>query len=125
SAELVTADGRTLAIGYEQVHADGIVKLTLPETLGPQEATLVFDYSAEYPQGLDGPYKVTDNGEQYIFTQFEAIAARKAFPSFDEPAFKTPFTMSFTIPEQDSIVANTPETKTVAAGKGMKKVDFM
>lgn len=125
SAELVTADGRRLAVKYQQVHDDGVVKLTLPETVSPQVAILRFDYSAEYPQGLDGPYKVTDNGEQYIFTQFEAVAARKAFPSFDEPAFKTPFTLSFTIPAQDNIVANTPETKSEPAGAGWKKVDFM
>lgn len=124
STQLVLADGSNLTAGYEQVNDDGVVKITLPQTVEPQEATLVFDYSTDYYRGLEGAYKVQEDGENYIFTQFEAIAARRAFPSFDEPAFKTPYTVSFTVPTADKVVTNTLETSKTDAGNGMVTWQF-
>src|SRR5690606_30270583 len=124
SAQLVLAAGSSLTAGYEQMNDDGVVKISLPQTVEPQVATLVFDYSADYYRGLEGAYKVQEDGENYIFTQFEAIAARRAFPSFDEPAFKTPFTVSFTVPAADKVVANTLETSKTDAGNGMVTWQF-
>lgn len=124
STQLVLADGSALTAGYEQVNDDGVVKISLPETVEPQEATLVFDYSTDYYRGLEGAYKVQEDGENYIFTQFEAIAARRAFPSFDEPAFKTPYTVSFTVPAADKVVTNTLETGKTDAGNGMVTWQF-
>ncbi|HET7587497.1 MAG TPA: M1 family metallopeptidase [Gammaproteobacteria bacterium] len=123
-AKLVLADGQSLDINYKQVNDDGVVKLSLPKTVSPQKVSLVFDFKNEYSPGLLGAYKVKENGDNYIFTQFEAIAARRAFPSFDEPGVKTPFTYSFTVPKSDKVVANTPVTNKTNAGNGMVKWEF-
>lgn len=117
--KLVLADGSSLDIKYEQVNEDGVVKLSLPQEVQPQEARIVLDFDTDYFSGLHGAYKVSEDGENYVFTQFEAIAARRAFPCFDEPAFKTPYTYSFTVPEGDKVVANTPVASKDKTDNGM------
>ncbi|MFL6245989.1 MAG: M1 family metallopeptidase, partial [Thermoanaerobaculia bacterium] len=65
----------------------------------------------------------TKDGAPYLFTQFEAIDARKAFPCWDEPGFKIPYQVTLTIPEQFDAVMNTPvvsETKK----EGQKTIRF-
>lgn len=125
NVKLALANGKTLDIRYKQVNDDGVARLSLPRTVQPQKARIVLDFKNPYSPGLLGAYKVKDNGDNYIFTQFEAIAARRAFPSFDEPAFKTPYTYSFTVPNGDKVVANTPVESKTDAGSGMTKWQFM
>ncbi len=123
-ARIELADGRSLHATYEQVNDTGLAKVTLPETVAPQDATLTFDYSADYFSGLDGAYRVETGGEWYVFTQFEPVHARRVFPSFDEPAFKTPFNITFEIPASDRIVANTPIVEKKSIGDGMQQYTF-
>ncbi len=63
-------------------------------------------------------------GKAYAMTQMEPISARYAFPGFDEPAFKTPFNLSLTVPSHDQALANTIAISTKPAGKGWKTVTF-
>jgi alanyl aminopeptidase len=44
-----------------------------------------------------GPYRKQSEGEWYAFTTFTPIDARRAFPCFDEPRFKTPWQFSIRI----------------------------
>lgn len=59
----------------------------------------------EVPMSL---YRARDGDDWYAFTQFEALAAREAFPCFDEPRFKTPFTIDITVPKDSIAVSNAP-----------------
>ena len=59
----------------------------------------------------DGMYLSRFEENNYIFTQFEDMHARKAFPSFDEPAFKIAYQMTITSPEKQVVVSNTPVAK--------------
>ena len=110
---------------YQQVNDDGLASITLKSALAG-DVTVALAFSAKYSDTLDGIYKVESEGKPYVFTQFEAISARQAFPCFDEPGFKTPFTLSFTIPKGDVVVANTNESKRTDSkdGKGGVRVDF-
>ncbi|HEU4365279.1 MAG TPA: M1 family aminopeptidase, partial [Candidatus Krumholzibacteria bacterium] len=47
----------------------------------------------------------------YLFTQMEAMDARKAFPCWDEPIFKIPFQMTLTVPLQQEAISNAPVEK--------------
>ena len=47
------------------------------------------------------------NQDRYLFTQFEPIGVRAAFPCFDEPAYKVPWQITLHIPPKDVAVANT------------------
>jgi alanyl aminopeptidase len=78
--------------------------------------TIQIAYSAELdPVNTTGAFKQTVAGKTYVFTQLEALYARRVFPSFDEPNLKVPFTLV--------AVANTPVKKETADGN-MKIVEF-
>lgn len=77
---------------------------TLPEA-ARSEGILDIAFDAKFGTDLSGAYKSEDAGKKLIFTQFEATSARKAFPCFDEPAFKTPFDVEIRIPSAQTLVA--------------------
>jgi alanyl aminopeptidase len=63
------------------------------------------------------------NDDRYLFTQFEPIDARAAFPCFDEPAYKVPWQLTLHIPASQLAVSNTPvETETPEGA--LKRVVF-
>ena len=102
----------------------GVVRIDFGRTIKPQELTLAFDYSAPFNQQLQGLYKVTHQGAPYAMTQMEPISARFAFPGFDEPGFKTPYTISLTVPDNEKAVANTRQVSEKKAGDGFKTLAF-
>lgn len=109
---------------YMQVDKSGIARLIFVDEVPVGKATLVFDYEAAFGKSLSGLYKVVDRGDAYAFTQFESISAREAFPSFDEPGFKTPFQVGVSAPSADKVVSNTP-VQSVSRGKdGMNTTLF-
>ena len=117
-------DGKTIPAHYDQVDRSGVARLIFVDPVPAGPATLIFDYEAPYGQSLEGLYKVVNRGVAYAFTQFEAVSARRAFPSFDEPGFKTPFEVTVTAPQGDSVIANTPEKSVSMVRGGMKRIAF-
>ena len=86
--------------------------------------TLEFTYTAEIdPVNTTGVFKQTVNNQTYLFTQLEAVYARRVFPSVDEPNIKVPFTVSLRVPKAHVAVANTPIVKETPDG-AMKIVEF-
>ncbi len=73
-------------------------------------ATLSIAWDAPFGKMLSGLYRATDAGDTYAFTQFEAADARRAFPCFDEPGYKTPFDVALTVPDGMLALSNGPET---------------
>ncbi len=71
-------------------------------------ATLKLEYEAKFGS-LSGIYAVNEGGRAYAFSQMEPDDARRAFPCFDEPAFKTPFELVLHVPAGMTAVANTKE----------------
>ena len=57
-----------------------------------------------------GLFKQQESGEWYVVSQLESMWARRAFPCFDEPAWKTPWQVSVDAPAVNVVVSNTPET---------------
>ncbi len=117
-------NGETLTVDYEQLNEFGVSKLSLPREIAPQTVTLNFSYTAPFDGELRGLYKVEEGDESYAFTQFEAIDARGAFPSFDEPAFKTPFDIAVIVREDHVAIGNMPVVSEAKIGDGMKKVTY-
>jgi cytosol alanyl aminopeptidase len=126
----ITIDSLKLTKGgtaIDATHAageDGTVNVTTATPLTPGKHTLAIGFTAKYNRQALGLYKVTlKSGEPYLFTQFEAIDARRAFPVFDEPRFKIPYELTLTVPAQYDALANTPVASETKAGES-KTVRF-
>ncbi|GAA4358253.1 M1 family metallopeptidase [Kangiella marina] len=121
----LTAKGQQpLSGNYEQLDDTGVVKLSFEQPITQQSAKLVIEYEAPFNEALEGLYRVKDGELNYAFTQFEATAARLAFPSFDEPAFKVPFTYSMTVRNEHRAFTNTPAVSETDLGNGWKTIVF-
>jgi alanyl aminopeptidase len=122
SATITQASGATLAGRWEQVDPEGVVRLTLPSTVSGH-VTLRVAFDAAYDAQLVGVYRVTTPRGPAVFSKLEAIYARRAFPSFDEPAFKIPFDVTLTVPAGDTVIGNMPIVEEVVQG-ARKRVRF-
>ncbi len=101
----------------------GRTTLTCAKELTPGEYTLGISFTASFNTQAVGLYRSESGGEHYLFTQFEESDARKAFPCFDEPAFKYPFQLTLTIPEEHIAISNTP-VEIESASEGWKTITF-
>jgi len=108
--------GKSFAASYAEVDPTGVALLTFTEPLPAGPVTLAFDYDAAFGDSASGLYRVKVGDDWYAWTQFQSIDARAAFPSFDEPGFKTPFAVTLTTPKGLMAVANTNQTGTAPAG---------
>jgi alanyl aminopeptidase len=81
-------------------------------------------YRADFSEDLEGLYRVEVGDAAYAVTQFEAISARRAFPSFDEPVFKTPFDVTLTVPSDHVAVANTLVVSEELLSDGNRRIRF-
>jgi alanyl aminopeptidase len=91
---------------------DGIARVDVDTPLPPGPAQLTLAFRGGVRRDLEGLYGVRAPGkdgvvDDYLFSQFEALAAREAFPCFDEPAWKIPFSVQVTHPAADDAIANT------------------
>lgn len=107
--------------------------VTLPRIFDVGESlTLAFAYSAPLTGDLVGLYLSTyvDDSNATVTlasTQFEATFARRAFPCFDEPAYKANFTLTLDgIPAGYTALGNMPEAAAPTLnGDGTTKVTFL
>ncbi|AKT36360.1 M1 family metallopeptidase [Chondromyces crocatus] len=71
-----------------------------------------------------GVFVEEEGGARFVFTQFESIEARRAFPCFDEPSFKVPWQLSLRVRASEVALSNTPVVSEEPAGDGLKLVRF-
>ncbi len=124
SVSITDKHGKKTPAKAEKTKVEGVLRITADKKLTAGNYLIKFDYNAPFNENLEGLHRIKDNGKFYAFTQMESISARLAFPSFDEPRFKTPYDITLTIPENLVAVANTPEKTTKKAIKGWKTITF-
>src|SRR5690349_369734 len=93
----------------------------------PGIALLTIRYRAAYETvGSQGLFRQEDRGDSYVLSQFEPLYARRAFPCFDEPGWKTPWRLTIDAPADDVVVSNTPEASAaeVPGKPGWKRHEF-
>ncbi|CAM3031564.1 Aminopeptidase [Sphingomonas antarctica] len=95
--------------------------LTFAKMVGAGRHTLAFDYGGKIYQAATGMFAIdyanAGKQERMLVTQFEAADARRLAPMWDEPGFKTPFTLSVTAPAGQTAFSNMPvAAKTPYAG---------
>jgi aminopeptidase N len=108
----------SFSLGDEKVDAtvvpgdDDFVGLRPARPIGPGEATLTISYRGSLDKvRSQGLYRVAENPGSadeawYLYSFFEATDARRAFPCFDEPGFKIPWTLTLRVPRADVALAN-------------------
>ena len=69
-------------------------------------ATIHITYTGLLNDKLRGFYLSKANGRNYAVSQMEATDARRAFPSFDEPAYKATFDVTLMINAGDTAISN-------------------
>ena len=68
---------------------------------------------------------VNESGPQRaLYTQFENSDARRMFPGWDEPAFRTTFAFEATVPAGQMAVSNMPVAERTELGNGLVRVRF-
>jgi len=95
------------------------------QPIGPGEATLRVTYQGEINRkDQQGVFQVKDGDHWYLYTQFEPIWARQAFPCFDEPGYKVPWQLTLHVKNDQVALSNTPIISETETGNGMKVVKF-
>src|SRR5258705_1362682 len=102
----ITAAGRTQAARVTLDEKNEMATLTVPQTLPKGAATIQITYTGILNDKLRGFYLSKANGRRYAVTQMEALDARRAFPSWDEPAYKATFDVSLLIDTGDTAISN-------------------
>jgi alanyl aminopeptidase len=109
-AGLTPEGGAPIPATWQPRDESGVASLALASPAPAGRAKIHVEFDAAFGTGDRGLFKTTEAGLPYAFTQFEPIAAREAFPCFDEPDFKIPFAMTLVVPTDSQVVANTPES---------------
>lgn len=81
---------------------------TVPDQIPAGKATLTIEYAGILNGQLRGFYLSKTAKRNYAVTQFESTDARRAFPSFDEPAFKATFDVALVVDKGDTAISNGP-----------------
>lgn len=122
--------GKNLVARAVQRNSD-VLDLNFASPFQPGKGVLTIRFSgAIEDKDSQGLFRQKEGGDWYAFTQFESISARRAFPAFDEPGWKVPWTLALTVPAHMTAVASTPMAREVALekradGVAMKRVEFL
>jgi aminopeptidase N len=99
--------------------------LSVEQPLPPGPATITIRFSGILNDELHGFYLgKDDHGRKYTATQFESTDARRAFPSFDEPAYKATFDVTVTAPKEMTVISNTKAISDSPGPDGKHTVSF-
>ena len=110
---------------------EGLERATLafPDELTPGRHVLSVGFRGTLNDQLRGFYRSTftdDAGATHTIatTQFESTDARRAFPCFDEPAFKATYTVTLAVPAGLSAYSNSPVAFETPRPDGGREVSF-
>jgi alanyl aminopeptidase len=107
------------------VRPDELLELRARTPLDAGAWTLRIAYTGGYDErNTSGAFKQTVDGTPYIYTQFEAVYARRTFPCLDEPDRKVPWQLTLDVPAGLVAVSNTPIAHEEPLAGGKKRVAF-
>ena len=103
--------------------------LSFDSELSPGPYTIIAEFTGILNDQLRGFYRsvfTDDDGVEHTIatTQFESTSARRAFPCFDEPAFKASYGVTLVVPEGEFAVSNGPTISETDLGDGRKEMVF-
>lgn len=132
NATELTIDGSELRAGRDVQAATvvpggpGYVGFSVPRPVGKGAAQLFVRFSGKLDADRSrGLYRVSEGpgpDDSYAYTFFEPIDARRAFPCFDEPAFKVPWQLTLHVKQHHVALANAKVAAERPEPDGMKAV---
>lgn len=102
--------------------------ISFGKTISKGESRLKLSFAGILNDKMRGFYKskyeIDGKHHHMAVTQFESTNARRAIPSFDEPAKKAIFDVRLIIPEDHTAISNTIESEIAEHSPGYKIVTF-
>ena len=121
----IQSGGRTQDATVTLDEKNETATFTLREEIPAGAATIEISYNGILNDKLRGFYRSEANGRKYAVTQMEPTDARRAFPSFDEPAYKATFDIALEIDKGDTAISNGAQiSDTVDPQTGKRTVRF-
>jgi len=120
----VEVAGRSVPATSAAAGEDFIV-INPSQALPAGKARVFINYRGSISKSLtDGMFQQREGEDWYVFTKFEPVTTRRAFPCFDEPSFKVPWQLTLHIPAGLKAFSNSPlEERTTEPG-GSTRVRF-
>ena len=103
----ITAGGKEQKATVSLDKAKEQATFTVPDQIPAGQATISIHYTGILNSQLRGFYLSKTARRNYAVTQFESTDARRAFPSFDEPAFKATYAVTLVVDKGDTAISNT------------------
>jgi cytosol alanyl aminopeptidase len=120
----ISRPGQTTTAAVEQGDSD-FIALRVPSEIPAGAATIHIRYQGAINfKDPIGVFQGKDGEETYLYTQFETTGARRAFPCFDQPDFKTPWQLTLHVRSTDRAFSNSPQMSETPEANGMKRVVF-
>jgi puromycin-sensitive aminopeptidase len=118
------AGGRRLAGRIQAEPGHELLRVRLPERVGPGRVRLRLRFAGRLRDDLRGLYLARSGRHRYAFTQLEAADARHFFPCLDEPDKKARFRLSVTSAARHTVLSNAPVERVERRPGGRRTVHF-
>ncbi len=102
---------------------DGVIGVELARPLPAGAATIVLTFAGRYRDG-DALFVQEVRGRRYLYSDFEPVDARRAFPCFDEPRWKAPWTVTVRAPDAAAVYGNSAPATRTRQGDGWTATRF-
>jgi aminopeptidase N len=121
----ITSGGRTQDARVRLDEKTETATLAVAQPIASGSATIEAEFTGILNDKLRGFYLSRANGREYAVTQLEPTDARRAFPCFDEPAYKATFDIALTVDAGDTAISNGAQiSDTPGPGPGKHTVKF-
>lgn len=109
-------ESESLALEYEKIGQER-TEIVLPHVVsGKASVEFLFNVNVQYD--YYGCYSFSSSSSQLaVTTQFEPNYARRALPCFDEPCFKSTFSLKATVPRKFAVISNMPVASLESVGE--------
>ena len=124
SVKILQGEQQTATVALDTAREQAT--FTFPHELHAGKARLDIRYTGILNNELRGFYLSKGDSRNYAVTQFEPTDARRAFPCFDEPAFKATYAVKLVVDSGDTAISNGPIiSDTPGPGEGKHTLAFL
>ncbi len=101
-------------------------RITLPGSLLQPENLLHISYENEYDHTGDGFHQFIDpeDGEEYLYSNFEPFSAHRLLPCFDQPDIKATYQLTISAPVDWEVIHNSAVGSTNQLDDGRTRHEF-